>query len=116
MAILTLRSKVEVRTSIIDTQEMGKVIMSVHSEERTPLAINVNGVYTKFNTGDTIKSFSFTVPNDQANMLGQVPIPANTNLIDSRNIQLTLGVFATLGQYNDFGLTANDWEVYVQPD
>ncbi len=116
MALLTLKSKVDVRTSIIDTQEMGKVIMSVNSEERTPLAIYVTGVYTKFNTGDIIKSFTFTVPNDQANMLGQVPIPANTNLIDTRNLQLTLGVFATLGQCNDFGLSANDWEVYVQPD
>lgn len=115
MPILTLKSKKKVIVNVVSLRE-DYILLDVDSETRNGLAIEVIGRYSEYENKDFIKAFNFPVPNEQANILGQVPITANTNLIDTRNLQLTLGVFATLGQYNDFGLTANDWEVYVQSD
>lgn len=108
--ILILESKTNVTLNVVSLRT-GKVKMIIDSEERNSLAITVNGRYVESETGDFIKAFNFSVPNTMANQLGAVPIPGGTSLIDTRNIQLVAGVFSILGQYQDFGLSANQWEV-----
>ena len=108
--ILTLESKTNVTLNVVSLRT-GKVKMLVDTEERNSLAITVNGRYVESETGDLIKPFSFSVPNSMANQLGAVPIPGGASLIEARNIQLVAGVFTILGQYQDFGLSANQWEI-----
>ncbi len=108
--ILTLESKTNVTLNVVSLRT-GKVKMIIDSEERNSLAITVNGRYVESETGDFIKAFNFSVPNSMANQLGAVPIPGGASLIEARNIQLVAGVFSILGQYQDFGLSANQWEI-----
>jgi hypothetical protein len=114
MAILTLKSKKKVIVNVVSLRE-DYILLNVDSETRNSLAIEVIGTYREFETGDNIKGFNFPVINEVANQLGLVPIPEGANLIETRNIQLTAGIFAVLGQYNDFGLSPMDWEVYEAP-
>ena len=113
MPILTLKSTKKVPVNVVSRRE-DYVILEVDSETRNGLAIEVSGRYLEFENKDFIKGFSFPVVNAMANQLGAVPIPDNTPLIDTRNIQLTAGIYAVLGQYQDFGLTANDWVIYTE--
>lgn len=108
--ILTLESTESVIVNVV-TLRTDKVKMLIESESRNSLAITVTGRYVESTTGDFIKSFDFSVPNEMANQLGQVPIPNGLNLIETRNLQLQAGVFSIIGQYNDFGLNASKWAV-----
>ena len=108
--ILTLESKTNVTLNVVSLRT-GKVKMLVDTEERNSLAITVNGRYVESETGDLIKPFTYTVPNTIANQLGAVPIPNGASLIEARNVQLMAGVFSILGQHQDFGLSANQWEI-----
>lgn len=111
--ILSLESKDSVIVNVVSLR-MDKVKMLIESESRNALAITVTGRYVESSTGDFIKAFDFSVPNELANQLGQIPIPNGLNLIETRNIQLQTGVFAIIGQYNDFGLSADKWEVITE--
>ena len=110
MAIISLKSKVKVLVNVVSLRE-DYIRLEIDEETRNPLAINVVGKYVEDELGDFIKSFSFPVPNQIANQLGQVPIPSGATLVETRNIQLTAGIFTILEQYKDFGLDAADWEL-----
>ena len=110
MAIITLKSKKEVTVNVVSLRK-DFITLDIDTEQRNPLSIEVQGRYSEFTTGDFIKNVNFSVPNAMANQLGAVTIPQNTSLIDTRNIQLTAGIFSILGQYQDFGLTMDDWEL-----
>ena len=112
MAILTLKSKIKVRTSVVDVTLLDYILMDIEEESRNLLAITVTGRYKEYETNEFIKSFNFSVTNALANQLGEsVIIPSGTSLIDTRNLQLIEGVLSTLEQYKDFGLNATDWEI-----
>ena len=113
MPILTLKSTKKVLVNVVSLRE-DYILLEVDSETRNPIAIEVSGRYLEFENRDFIKGFNFPVENAMANQLGAVPIPDNTSLIDTRNIQLTAGIYAVLGQYQDFGLTGNDWIIYTE--
>lgn len=112
--LLQLRSKVDVTLNVVSLTQ-GKVRMIVDEESRNGLAIYVRGRYVEDATGDLIKSFSYTVENEQANQLGAVPIPNGTSLIDTRNMQLYAGTMSVIQGWKDFGLSASQWEIYVAP-
>jgi|LakMenE18May11ns_1017448.scaffolds.fasta_scaffold8658346_1 hypothetical protein len=112
MAILTLKSKVKVRTSVVNTTSLDYILMDIEEESRNALAITVTGRYKEYETNEFIKSFNFSVTNNLANQLGEsIIVPNGTSLINTRNLQLTEGVLSILEQYKDFGLNAIDWEI-----
>jgi len=112
MAILTLKSKVKVRTSVVNVTSLDYILMDIEEESRNALAITVTGRYKEYETNEFIKSFNFSVTNSLANQLGEsIIVPSGTSLIDARNLQLIEGVLSTLDQYKDFGLNATDWEI-----
>ncbi len=110
MAILTLKSKVEVLVNPV-TLKQDYIRLEINEETRNALAIIVTGKYVEDNSGEYIKAFSFSVDNQLANQIGQVNIPSEFTLIEARNLQLITGIFAILEQYKDFGLNAIDWEI-----
>ncbi len=111
MAILTLKSKVKVRTSVVNVTTLDYILMEIEEESRNALAIYVTGKYKEYETGNFIKSFSFTVTNTLANQLGNVVIPSEFTLIEARNLELLTGTLSILDQYKDFGLNGIEWEV-----
>ena len=112
MAIISLKSKVKVLVNVVSLRE-DYIRLEIDEESRNSLAINVSGRYLEDTNNDFIKSFSFPVPNQLADQLGQIPIPNGATLTETRNIQLTAGIFTILDQYKDFGLDANDWDLIV---
>lgn len=110
MAILSLKSKIQVLVNPVSLKQ-DYIRLEIEEETRNALAIIVTGKYVEDSSNNYIKAFSFPVNNQLANQIGQVSVPSNFTLIDTRNVQLTSGVFAILDQYKDFGLTALDWEV-----
>jgi len=110
MALLKLKSVNKVIVNVVSLIE-DYVVLEITEELRDSLAVTVQGTYYEYTTKDFIKSITFPVPNEVANQLGAVPIPANSTLIETRNIQLRAGIFSILNQYGDFGLSANDWEI-----
>ena len=110
MSIIVLKSKKQVIVNVVSLVQ-DYVRLEIDEECRTALAINVIGRYVEDTTNKFIKSFSFPVPNQLANQIGEVSIPADSTLIDTRNAQLAAGTFSILEQYKDFGLNALDWEV-----
>lgn len=112
--ILQLKTKKDVTLDVV-TLKQGRVRMIIEQETRNGLCIEIIGKYVKDETNELIKSFPYPIPNDIANVLGKVPIPKNATLIETRNIQLFAGVKAILAQYDDFGLSVDDWELYEEP-
>ena len=110
MAILSLKSKVKVLVNAVSLKQ-DYIRLEIDEEIRNSLAINVIGRYVEDESNNFIKSFSFPVPNQLANQLGEVVIPSEFLLIEARNLQLITGIFTTLEQYKDFGLSGLEWEV-----
>ena len=110
MAILTLKSKVQVLVNPVSLKQ-DYIRLEIEEETRNALSIIVTGKYVEDTSNNYVKAFSFPVDNQLANQIGQVNIPNEFSLIDARNLQLLTGIFAILDQYRDFGLSAIDWEV-----
>lgn len=108
--MLKIKSKTKVIVDLVSLRQ-DYVILSIEREIRTSEGITIVGKYTDTENDLFIKDVNYPVSNATANQLGDISIPNNSTLIETRNLQLTSGVFAVISQNNDFGLGVNDWEV-----
>jgi|LakMenEpi03Aug12_release.lakeMendotaPanAssembly.Ray.scaffolds.fasta_scaffold00239_37 hypothetical protein len=108
--MLKLKSKTKVIVDLVSLRQ-DYVILTIDREIRTSEGITIVGKYTDTENDSFIKDINYPVSNTTANQLGDITIPNNSTLTETRNLQLISGVFAVISQNNDFGLGANDWEV-----
>lgn len=108
--MLQLKSKVKVIVDVVSLRT-DFVQLKIEREIRDKDGITIVGKYTDTENDLFLKEVNYPVLNAVANQLGNVEIPNNSTLIETRNLQLIAGVLSTINQSNDFGLDAIDWEI-----
>jgi len=114
--ILQFKTKKKVIVHPVSLKEDYVRLIIERESERTALATGVQYRY-QAEDGSMIKSGHWTITNDELNAIASMTqYPPNATEVERRNAQIVTGVFYTLSQFPDFGLTPNDWEIYTEPE